>query len=112
MNLSISEKYEQSKDRWHVSLVGDLDINSSSYLKEKLNDLIDRKCSFLALDFSELSYIDSTGLGVLIGVLNRVKAENCEMVIMNPKTNVEKLLKVTGLNKIFKIIEEGEDFDR
>jgi anti-sigma B factor antagonist len=51
-----------------------------------------------------LEYIDSTGLGILIGALKRLKQEDKDIIISNIRPNVGKLLKITGLDKVF-IIE-------
>ena len=52
---------------------------------------------------SNLDYIDSTGLGVMIGVLKRIKVQNKEIYIESPKDNVKKIFSITGLDKIFKM---------
>jgi len=88
---------------WKISIEGDLDINTSNELKIGLNDLLDENEINMELDFEKLSYIDSTGLGVLIGILKRIKKNENMMVIKNPKKNVLKLFKITGLDKIFEL---------
>ena len=47
--------------------------------------------------------IDSTGLGAMIGVLKKLKTDNKEIYIINPKSNVKKIFTITGLDKIFKV---------
>ncbi|MBR4075177.1 MAG: STAS domain-containing protein, partial [Firmicutes bacterium] len=48
-----------------------------------------------------LSYIDSTGLGVIIGAYGRMKEQGVSVKLLNPAKNVEKLLKITSLDRIF-----------
>ena len=61
----------------------------------------------MIIDCKELKYIDSTGLGVLIGVLKRIKDNNGNdsgnITITNLKPYIEKIFKITGLDKIFLI---------
>ena len=57
----------------------------------------------MKINLSNLDYIDSTGLGVMIGVLKKIKSEEKEIYIINPKSNVKKIFTITGLDKIFKV---------
>lgn len=55
------------------------------------------------IDFTNLEYIDSTGLGALIGVLKRLKVNEKDIYIINARKNVKKIFTITGLDKIFKV---------
>ena len=57
----------------------------------------------MKINLERLDYIDSTGLGVMIGVLKKLKMDNKEIYILNPKSNVKKIFTITGLDKIFKV---------
>ena len=57
----------------------------------------------MKINLENLDYIDSTGLGVMIGVLKKIKMDNKEIYIINPKSNVKKIFNITGLDKIFKV---------
>ena len=57
----------------------------------------------LKIDFTNLEYIDSTGLGALIGVLKRLKVNEKDIYIVNARKNVKKIFTITGLDKIFKV---------
>ena len=57
----------------------------------------------MKINLDKLDYIDSTGLGVMIGVLKKLKTDNKEIHILNPKSNVKKIFTITGLDKIFKM---------
>lgn len=104
MSLNIKESFNEEKKIWNVELNGEVDIYTSSKLKEKLNNLLVEKEENIKLDCIGLEYIDSTGLGVLIGILKKLKNKDKNMIISNPKSNIIKLLNITGLDKIF-IIE-------
>lgn len=103
MSLEISKRFDEEKSIWDIQLVGDVDIQSSNQLKEEINGMLNEVETDLMIDCASLSYIDSTGLGVLIGVLKRVKNVEKEIVIVNAQNNIKKLLGITGLDKIFKI---------
>lgn len=88
-----------------IAIKGEIDIYSSPGFKESLTESINDVDHDIILDCSELSYIDSMGLGILVGALKRVKEKGKNIIIRNPKSTVRKLFKITGLDKAF-IIEE------
>lgn len=103
MSLEISKRFDEEKSIWDIQLVGDVDIQSSNHLKEEINGMLNEVETDLMIDCASLSYIDSTGLGVLIGVLKRVRKVEKDITIVNAQNNIKKLLGITGLDKIFKI---------
>jgi len=88
-----------------ISVKGEIDIYSAPDFKERLYQSINDVQQNIILDFSDLSYIDSMGLGILVGALKRVKEKDRNITIKNPKSTVRKLFRITGLDKAF-IIEE------
>ncbi|QEK10889.1 STAS domain-containing protein [Crassaminicella thermophila] len=106
MSLRINTNYMEEENIWLMDIIGEVDIYTANELKETLRKMLDEHVDNIKINCSELTYIDSTGLGVLIGALKRLKKENKNIIIVNPKQNISKLLKITGLNKIF--ILEGE----
>ena len=70
----------------------------------KLYDsLLEREIVDMKINLENLEYIDSTGLGVMIGVLKKLKVGNKDIYILNPRNNVRKIFNITGLDKIFKV---------
>lgn len=106
MSLEVYTQYNQEKNEWEVNIEGEIDIYTAGKLKETLNKILDEKNVNLRVDLKELNYIDSTGLGVFIGVLRRLKEKGNHLIMLNTKSNIRKLLNITGLDKIF--IIEGE----
>ena len=98
-------RYEESKKV--ISLNGEIDIYSAPDFKDNLYSAIGTCNEDVVLDCSELSYIDSMGLGILVAALKRIKLNECNVYIKNPRANVRKLLKITGLDKVF-IMEESK----
>ncbi|HEY9059056.1 MAG TPA: STAS domain-containing protein [Pseudobacteroides sp.] len=96
------ERNESSVD---IYLAGELDIYSSEGFKEKLYNTADNADVDLKIHCDNLKYIDSTGLGIFVGALKRVKAKNKNIFLVNLKDNLKKLFIITGLDKVF-IIEE------
>jgi len=101
LSLSIEKKYRQDLNVWNVKISGEVDIYTSDKMKETLNEMVEEKNTEIQIDCTNLSYIDSSGLGVLIGVLKKLKEEKNNLVILNARSNIVKLLSITGLDKVF-----------
>jgi anti-sigma B factor antagonist len=104
MAIAIEKNYKEEQDQWTIKLSGEMDINSSDEVKQELQDIIDQNIADIEIDCAELSYIDSTGIGVLIGILKKIKKSDKKIVLKNTKDNIKRLFNITGLDKIF-IIE-------
>ena len=103
MSITINAIIDTKNDFWEVSLAGELDVSTADELKKSLHKLVDEKNIDMKLNLENLDYIDSTGLGVMIGILKRLKIENKEVYIEKPKNNVRKIFNITGLDKVFKM---------
>ena len=103
MSIDVNLKNDIDTDFWDVYVIGELDVSTADQFKEYLYKLIDKEIRSIRFDLSNLDYIDSTGLGVMIGVLKRIKVQNKEIYIESPKDNVKKIFSITVLDKIFKM---------
>ena len=103
MSINIDSKLNDEKGFWDISVEGELDVSTADKLKEYLHNLADEKILDMKINLERLDYIDSTGLGVMIGVLKKLKMDNKEIYILNPKSNVKKIFTIAGLDKIFKV---------
>lgn len=104
MSLMINKIYDEVNKKWNVQLEGEIDIYTAGKLKEAFIKITDEKKEDIKIDAGKLDYIDSTGLGVLIGTLKKLKEAEKDIIIFNIKPSIKKLLNITGLDKIF-IIE-------
>lgn len=104
MSLKIKKDFNRANNQWLLELEGEVDVYTAGQLKEALMKAIEEKKEDIKINAEELEYIDSTGLGVLIGALKKLKQEEKNIIISNIRPNVKKLLNITGLDKIF-IIE-------
>jgi anti-sigma B factor antagonist len=100
LSLKIVKEFSKVEKSWNVELIGELDILTSVEFKKSLNDMLDEMESNIKLNCENLFYIDSTGLGVIIGLLNRVKTHDHNISIINAQSNIDKLIKISGLDKV------------
>ena len=101
MSVNIESKLDNNF--WNVDINGELDVASADKVKAHLNSLIEEQVVDIKMDFTNLEYIDSTGLGALIGVLKRLKVNDKDIYVLNARKNVKKIFSITGLDKIFKV---------
>ncbi|NLO40466.1 MAG: STAS domain-containing protein [Ruminiclostridium sp.] len=92
--------------RVRIFLQGEIDISTAPEFKSKLYDIVGDGENDIALYCDGLSYIDSTGLGILVGALKRVKNHQKSVYIYQLRENILKLFRITGLDKVF-VLEES-----
>lgn len=104
MSVVINSSFDAEKQLWDLKLGGEIDIYTSTLFKEELQKIyLSESTGDVHIDASDLEYIDSTGLGVLIGALKRLKQKDKDIYIKSTKPNVRKIFSITGLDKIFKL---------
>ncbi len=91
-----------------VELVGDLDISSSPAFKEKAAQWVDRGERSVLLDFTRVPFMDSSGLGSLVGVLKRLKEQNGKLALCGLSRDIAKVLEVTKLDRVIPIYPDRE----
>lgn len=84
-----------------VTLTGEIDLSNHAVLRAGLNDLITGGTVHLVLDMSEVTFIDSTGLGALIGTRRRVHAFHGSLAIVLDDPATLRVFEITALDKVF-----------
>jgi anti-sigma B factor antagonist len=99
MNLDL----ETSKhgDANVVSLRGEIDVYTAPRLRQALIDLVEGGAKDIVVDMDRVDFLDSTGLGVLVGGLKRVKSNEGEMKLVVTQDRIMKIFDITGLAKVF-----------
>ncbi len=98
--MDIQMKFE---DQILVCLDGDLDLNSVNSFKSRMDEAIGEHRADVSIDCAQLRYIDSTGLGVLVSILKKVKEYGGTIHITKLKPYLHKIFDVTGLTNVFEI---------
>ena len=100
-----------SSDAWPVVRVsGEVDIQSSPVLDEQLKAVLDGGHPSLLVDFSEVTFLDSTGLSVLVAGLKRCQGAGGALRLERPRPNVRRVLEITGLIDAFGV-GPGDDHE-
>jgi anti-sigma B factor antagonist len=87
-----------------VAVHGELDIDSAPALKEALVEAIgEHPGERIVVDLEGLEFIDSAGLGILLGGLKRARVADGELVLVATGRNVLRVFELTGLVRVFEI---------
>jgi anti-sigma B factor antagonist len=92
-------------DRSVISVKGDIDAYGGHALRDAITDSIELDHDVI-IDLSEVDFVDSAGVGVLVGAHRAAQKAGRRFAIRRPSHRVSVLLEVTGLNRLF-AIEEG-----
>jgi anti-sigma B factor antagonist len=84
-----------------VSLRGEVDVYTAPRLRQALIDLVEGGAKDIVVDMDRVDFLDSTGLGVLVGGLKRVKSNEGEMKLVVTQDRIMKIFDITGLAKVF-----------
>jgi anti-sigma B factor antagonist len=90
-------------DRTIVEVGGEIDVYTAPKLREQLVDLVNSGQYHLIVDMQRVEFLDSTGLGVLVGGLKRVRAHDGSLRLVCTQERILKIFRITGLTKVFPI---------
>lgn len=92
-----------------VDLAGELDAYTSPDLRESVVRLIETESHDIVINLAQVEFIDSVGLGTLVGCLKRAAEHGGSITLASAKPQVRKVFDITGLSKIFAIYQTREE---
>ncbi|MHC6180687.1 anti-sigma F factor antagonist [Clostridium sp. JNZ X4-2] len=106
MNL----EFKVRVDKLIVGIKGELDHHSAEEVRNKIDDRLDRDgLDKLIMDFSGVSFMDSSGIGVVIGRYKKLNLKNGAMCIAGATDLVKRVFELSGLFKIIKLYDSVEE---
>lgn len=109
MDLALSSRADDSRTVVRVS--GEVDVYTAPALRRFLDEQITGGCRDLVVDLSEVTFLDSTGLGVLVGRLRQMRMQGGRLRLIGPAERVVKVFAITGLDRVFEIAPDLQAFD-
>ncbi|MEO5679789.1 MAG: STAS domain-containing protein [Acidimicrobiales bacterium] len=88
-----------------VAVSGEVDIATAPKLREKLVELASQGAQQVVVDLEAVEFLDSTGLGVLIGGMKRLRGLEGDLTLVCTQPRILKVFEITGLNRAFSIYE-------
>ncbi|CAN5346416.1 anti-sigma factor antagonist BldG [soil metagenome] len=94
-------KVEGNNERLVVRVSGEVTAASSAELRQAVQELSARKPQAIVLDLTDMPFIDTSGLGVLVGLRSHLKRQGTALSVENPQARVLQVFRLTQLSRIF-----------
>lgn len=107
MSFQLSRHYDSEKDLIVLKPIGELDIYSTPDFKKAGEKEYKKHQTDILIDGSELKYMDSTGLGAFIYLLNLCRKNENKIIVDGLKGNIKKLFTITEMDQLFEFT--GDD---
>lgn len=93
-----------------ATLIGELDHHAATQLRTRFDrELAKHKTKTLIVDLSQVGFMDSSGVGLLIGRYRQMKLSGGEMCIVSSSKSVSKMLTISGIRKLVKVYRDPKD---
>ncbi|WP_141433283.1 anti-sigma factor antagonist [Bacillus sp. 03113] len=106
MNMAIEVKEQDLLVE--VKVIGEIDAYTAPILRDRIFPLSEKNNVVMIVDLSKVSYLDSTGLGIFIGIFKNIRSQNGEFKIMGLSERLKRLFDITGLADVFDITSKIE----
>jgi len=104
--MELDVRTDESPDPYTVvAVAGELDVGLAPQLRAQLAELIDDGKTDIVVDLSAVEFIDSTGLGVLIGLLRRLRERGGDLTLVVTRPDILRIFEITGLGSEFCILD-------
>lgn len=107
--VAVRVNSEDVGDRSVVTVSGEIDVASADGLRERLNQLVSAGRTSLVVDLTAVDFMDSTGLGVLVGMLKKVRSAGGRLDLVIDGDRLLRLFRLTSLDQVFTIHPTLED---
>lgn len=106
MDLTLTTR--ETDGRTIVSVGGEIDVYTAPKLRDRITELVGAGVYDLIIDMEAVEFLDSTGLGVLVGGLKKVRANQGSLQLVCTQDRLLKIFRITGLAKVF-VIHDSVD---
>lgn len=96
-------------DRAVLTVSGEVDVYTAPTLREHILTAIGEGASTVVVDLSKVAFMDSTGLGVMVGALKRLRQSEGRLVVVCDSEPVLKIFSVTGLTDVFGVVASMDE---
>jgi len=106
VDLTLATREEDG--RAIVAVGGEIDVYTAPKLRDQITELVSNGSYNLVIDLEAVEFLDSTGLGVLVGGLKKVRAHDGSLELICSQERLLKIFRITGLAKVF-VIHDSVD---
>jgi anti-sigma B factor antagonist len=109
MEMDLEIKVRSCSGASIIDLVGEVDAYTSGRFREIMMGVIEEGARHLVVSMTDVQYIDSSGLGALVGGLKRIREKDGRISIVCDKPQVRKVFEITGLERVFPMYDNEKD---
>lgn len=109
MEMDLQIAVRRNGDVAIIDLTGEVDAYTSARFREVMMDIIEDGGEKLVVSMAKVEYIDSSGLGALVGGLKRTSERNGRIILVCDRIQVRKVFEITGLEKVFPIYDTEQE---
>jgi anti-sigma B factor antagonist len=91
-----------------VTLGGEVDLHTAPELRERLGAAIDDGCREIVVDLTQVTFVDSMTLGVLLGALKRLRQQSGELKIVVSDPSLRRIFEITLLDNVFQLFDSRD----
>ena len=88
-----------------LAVHGEVDVYTAPRFRERLIELVSEGKTRIVVDLEGVDFLDSTGLGVLVGGLKRLRSHDGDLSLVCTQSRILKVFEITGLTKVFTIYD-------
>ncbi|MFH7024899.1 MAG: STAS domain-containing protein [Heteroscytonema crispum UTEX LB 1556] len=92
--------------------IGSLDATKSQDFKQNITDFIESGAKILLIDFKDVTFMDSSGLGALVLAFKALRSADKKLVVCSINEQVRILFELTGMDKVFEIFPNQDEFNK
>jgi anti-sigma B factor antagonist len=106
MELSLATR--EVAGRTVMDVRGEVDIYTSSLLRERLVEVVEAGARLVVVDLTQVEFLDSSGLGVLVGALKRLRTVGGDLSLVCSQEKLLKIFRITALDRVFTLHKSVE----
>ena len=100
---------EERDDHALVTAIGEIDAATAGSVEEAVTAALDGGHPRVLLDFTDVTFIDSTGLGVLVKSHRRAQSLRSSFAVVHPTPHTRKLMRVLGLDQLLRVYDTADE---
>jgi anti-sigma B factor antagonist len=101
--VDLSLETRQENEHTVLEVGGEIDVYTAPKLRERITELVDQGNLDIIIDLEKVEFMDSTGLGVLVGGLKKIRTKGGSLSLVCTQERLLKIFRITGLGKVFAI---------
>ena len=90
---------------------GILDGTQTTAFRQQVDVALDKGAKILLIDLKDITFVDSSGLGVLVACLKNARTAGCQMYVCSINDQIRMLFELTSMDRVFEIFEDRAAFE-